>query len=143
MEKDKPSVNVIKVKPPAEPPPSSEKNKDLENRQWLNDIQDQANNELQSIRTAKIAILQEAQYQPKDCDQTEDEIIHQHLLKNIIQDTYRTKHPHINRMSIPTPKTTALPLNQYDCSNWMNNESIEWTQNEETKWTSNTWLNLL
>ena len=41
-------------------------------------------------------------------------------------------------MSIPTPKTTASPINQYDCSNWMNNESIEWIQNEETKWTSNT-----
>ena len=78
MEKVKPSINVLKVKPLAEPPPLSEKQKDLENRKWLKDIQEPANNELQTIRTAKIAILQEAQYQPKDCNRTEDEIIHQH-----------------------------------------------------------------
>ena len=40
-------------------------------------------------------------------------------------------------MWIPTPKKRAKTTNQYDDSNWMDNESTNWKQNENKTWTVN------
>ena len=53
MENEKPVIKVIKEKLPAEPPPSSEKDRDLENRQCLKDMQEPANNEARQEIVAK------------------------------------------------------------------------------------------
>ena len=140
MAEIKPEIKVVKQKPPAEPPPSQEITE--EEKQWLEDIQAPAKEILQEETTAKISILSNSKYHPQATSQRNDEENHNHRLQQIINRGYLTKHPQINKLLIPTPKSSRQKVSQYDESNWMDNESVEWIQHNE-QWKAKTLHNNL
>ena len=105
MEEDKPAIKILKEKPPAEPPPSSEKEQEYE--QWITDTQVPAIHALNKVITAHKVSMTDKRYQPQSDKITEDDDIQEHLLDSIRTKTYRTKHPQITKLTIPTPKLTS------------------------------------
>ena len=81
--------------------------------------------------------MTDKRYQPQSDNITEDDDIQEHLLDSIRTNTYRTKHPQINKLTIPTPKMTSNTTNQYESSNWRDNETIEWIKDGNETWKIN------
>ena len=128
MEVIKSVDKIFKEKPPAEPPPSLEHNSDEEMDQWIEDVRDKARMELTTETTSKIAWLQGTQYTPLATAQSQQSNIQQSLLCNQAQHPYRTRHPKIHQLHIPTPKAT----HRHQLTKISNKDkaTLQWIQND-------------
>ena len=123
MEDNTPVVKVIDDKPPTEPPPSLENTTEEEDH-WLEDVKTTANKILRDKNTSNLAIMKGTSYSPFISDLPPNISLHQHLLQNKICMTYRTNHPITQHLFIPTPKSSSHIINQFDQTNWKENETI-------------------
>ena len=111
MENEKPILQVLKTRPPAQPPPSSENYVSKETQQWIEDAKYTAIRDLESETNSKIATLSTPLYQ--------------------------TNHKQKQYLSIPVPKMKTKSYHAldstYSTSNYKDNETICW-RHDGLKW---------
>ena len=109
MEGLQPQVTVPKQKPPAEPPPSPEYKPNEEMIQWMEDVQTNAQQKLTNETASKIVWLQGDQYTPLATKQITQNTAQHRVLHDQRATNYRTQHPQIHQLHIPTPKSAHTP----------------------------------
>ena len=128
MEGLQPQVTVPKQKPPAEPSPSQEYKTNEEIEKWMEDVQTNAQQKLISETTSKIAWLKGDQYTPLAPIQNRQNNIQHQLLHDQVATNYRTQHPKIHQLPIPTPKSVHRPtIYSMDVKD---KETLQWIKNE-------------
>ena len=122
MEDRTPVAEIIREKPPSEPPPSQEPIKDDHDRQWIDDVKNAATKNLEASTLDKINRLTGEIYDHRHRLSTNATTLQSHLLHNQIQSTYRTKHPQPTNMFIPTPKQkhTIMSCTDSITRKWIN-----------------------
>ena len=146
METDQPAKILKAQLPPAEPPPSLEKQH--EEMQWLQDTTEMATKILQKEVIAKVAMISPTTYNknhniaPEKKEQQEfrlQQIIYQNKSMREQRTVYQTKHPQVHYLSIPTPKQANNYYtldNSFTNSNWQDNETTNWIKSTEDTWQS-------
>ena len=111
MEGEKPILQVLKTRPPAQPPTLLDNYFTEERRQWIEDAKHAAIQQLESEKISKIATISSPLYQ--------------------------TNHKHKQYLSIPVPKMKTKNYHAFDSiyntSNYKDNETICW-RHDGLKW---------
>ena len=146
MEDEKPTIQVIKTRPPAQPPPSPEIGKiEEETKQWIEDTKYAAIQQLEYECMAKIAHLSPCDYTAHNVNDINYNIheynLNERITQNINSSTspiYHTRHKQPHWFTVPVPKMTKLKGyddmdTTYKFSNYKDNETVLW-QHDGLKW---------